>query len=365
MKLSIPRSGLTIIIALVVTVYGTSKVLASSPSGDPPITAVPPELEAKLRPILSETCDEINKFANNQDFPLLQTSSKQWRCDMQTRVGDDEPVVNFYAEQRRGRDGIRMLATSGKVTLFQSEKVFKAHVDDAPVSKAPYKYKWTETHAIEIASKFANIFLKPWGKNTLGKPTAQIEGPWGTSFDRKTGEPMQSEGQWVVSWEEHAPSGITFLGNGVRVTISELYGPYEMEISNCLPEAEVEHLKVISHEQALLSAKKGLDAAVAQAKAEGKAYNATGGFAVSEEPTDTTLEVQLLPEPSGGMLPSDLFLPTSLPKSGFLGQPKYQLVWMAKYSFWTANPMQRGYIVVFVDAQDGSVVCCSYPRGLA
>lgn len=307
---------------------------------------------------MEQACDEVNRLNRAEQFPILAASSSalsfpklgvQLATNSYTGIGynysHQEPIAEFKINGVSGE----ILAASGKFLDFQIDAAWSAHFH-APTYGTPVPAKWTEAHAIDVASKFADIFTKPW-KRCLGKPVARFTCN-GIPIEEEHKEWPTTAEEWEVTWKEQSPSGIPYQQGKVSVLLSEKYGPYEAEIDLGLAQYEEENIVPFDQNKALVEARKGLDAIFAQGRADGSLPNAR---LVQDKPTVSLMVVQ--PSAWGWMCQ-----PKSLPKSSFLNQSKARLAWVVTYMVTTSDRQINGGLSVYIDAKDGSIMCCDSPE---
>jgi len=198
--------------------------------------------------------------------------------------------------------------------------------------------RWTQDHAIRVASKFADIFVRPWGAK-LGKPIAFFNWPSG-DYDKVTHVPESRIGQWTVKWRRTTASGLSFATDIVTVTLTEQFGPDGIGVGFASDYDDVP-ITPIASAKALIEARKGLEKILAWGPARGWLPDAQ----VQGEPTAELLIVQ----------PNHLQSQKNLDDIALPGQRKARLAWVVTYHVSNlADPNIKGNVRVYIDAKDGS-----------
>jgi hypothetical protein len=327
-----------------------SCAVLTSLHADSPKSPSQPKSEQELRVIVNQTCDAVIKFYKAEGFPNLLSShddrSFRYQPDdlYHTAVADyHEAVGEFVTDSDPPTCNATMLCTTGRFIGF-SNVVAEHAFQKSTYTETKPTAKWTEAHAIEIASKFADIFTKPWEKKYLGKPTAEFT--WsGNDVDKKTGKLLWGPGRWKVSWPQETAFGIPYGTGGVGVDVSEEYGPGAVSINFSTQYDDVE-VTPIPREKALIEARKGFDSILSEERANGTLPNAK---LVSEEKPLVDFFVAK-PNPFLSKL-------KTMPKSGFPYQGEGRLAWRIAYKITTSDQYTHGYLGVYIDAKDGRLLC--------
>lgn len=311
-------------------VVSTAYAPCRTPTANPGGTVLS---EAALRKVLTDTCNQVNAFYKTKHF--LIPAPSPYGCSFSYQ---DDPYYKvktgkFERTYTSGLDA-KMVATSGTVISFQNWDAFHAaYGPTAPLFSQRPSPQWTKTHAIEIATKFADIFVKPW-KVKLGEPSADFNWPFGDV-------PKVAAGQWRVKWPRVSSSGIPFNSNGVNVTLSEKYGPDGIELGLA---AEYDDLPItpIAQDKALIEARKGLDKILAWGPAKSRL---PGAQIVRGNPLVRLLIVQ----------PNDMTVQKSVLDAALSNQLKARMAWVVTFGVGNpANPNIYAAVRVYIDAKDGS-----------
>jgi hypothetical protein len=294
--------------------------------------------EAALRKILTDTCDQVNAFYKAEHFPVPAPSPVGCSFSYDDDDFYKQRVGKFKRTYQTALDA-ELLAKSGTIITFSNWDVFHAaYGPKAPLYAQHLPAQWTQAHAIEVASKFADIFIKPWGSR-LGKPIAFFNWPHG-DYDPVTHTPKTCIGQWTVKWRRITPSGLSFDSDIVMVTLTEQYGPDGISIGFSSDYDDVP-ITPIAQDKALIEARKGLDKILGWGPAKSWLPNAE----VRGQPKSELLIVQ----------PNDLLAQKSFDDLAGSGQIKARLAWVVTYHVSSpTDPNINGNVSVYIDAHDGS-----------
>jgi hypothetical protein len=291
--------------------------------------------EADLRKLFSDATKRVNEFYKTEGFPIPVPSTES--CSFKYQLNSSyQQTTGVFSGTEQALVSCEMLAASGKFVEFHNYAAAHAF-QRSPMSETPPAAKWTNEHAIELAAKFADIFIKPWGVG-LGKPTARYN-ILGHDVDKKTGKLLTAPGQWTVFWMEQTLSGIPYRIGGVTVDLSEEYGPDYLTI-HFPAQYEDEHITPISKEKALIEARKGLDKILAWEPAK----ESLGHVQVLDTPPPFAL--LMIVQPNHMTEQKNLYAAaTSNPV-------KARLAWVVTYK--VNAGAGNGIISVYIDAKDGS-----------
>ena len=323
-------------VALLAVSCGSPEIPSLPPfPPSPPQKESAPKSEAELRAILKETCKEASQLYVTEGFPIGVVSPDLCNFKLEDEHFDNETIAGFDANGLK----VQMLASSGKFVNFFNWAVSHANFENR---KTPLPTKWTPEHAIEVASKFADIFVKPWGAS-LGKPSARS----GDLTDKLSSSSL-FPGDWEIMWGIQTPTGIPYEMGRVKVVLSEKYGPSIISTIIGSSQYEDKHLVPISENKALSLSRKCLDIAISESRADGSYPDP---YVLPDKPTISLMVVS----------PHEMmYEPKSLPASGFLKQSKARLAWVVTYQVTTSYQYQHGGVQVYIDAIDGRCLCCSY-----
>jgi hypothetical protein len=288
--------------------------------------------EAALRKKLTDTCDQVNAFYKAEHFPVSVPSPDG--CSFSYTDNIVYKVKTGKFEQTNASNlNAELLAASGTMIAFFNWNAFDAaYGPDASLFPQMPPPRWTKAHAIEVAAKFADIFVKPWGVK-LGQPTTDFYSPGGWP-------PKVEVGQWIVKWPRVSRSGIPFASNGVNVSLTEEYGPHTIGLGLTADYDDIP-ITPIPQSSALLKARQGLDKILGW----GPAKSWLSGVQLKGNPWVRLLIVQ----------PNDLLAQKSIDDLAFSDQRKARLAWVVTYAM--INPTNfniRAAVSVYIDARDGS-----------
>jgi hypothetical protein len=299
--------------------------------------------EAACLQLFGETCNQANSFYTAEGFSMPAPSPEFCKFRYKRNLDYDQEVGEFI-ETKQSDVSAEILTTSGKVVKFHNGAAFHAaYGADAQLNDAPRPPTWTKEHAIDIATKFANRFIKSWDAH-LGPANACFSWPFG-NVD-KTNAYKTKQGEWVVKWVRATKSGQLYNSDGAEVDISEEYGPHSIAVFFAT-DYEEEKFTPITVEQALPGARSGLDKILGGAAAKGWLHEAR----IVGKPESSLLIVQ----------PNDVLAQKSFTALSYSRKRKARLAWVITYH--VSNPTNlniNGDISIYIDAKDGSFLGGSF-----
>ena len=289
--------------------------------------------EADLRKSFADTIEQVNAFYKTEGFPIMAPSADLTRFRVEPNP-DYQEMEGCFSPTEQALVSSKILAKSGKIIFFCNLAASNAF-EHSPKYETPPPARWTKDHAIEVASKFADIFVKPWGKS-LSSPEARYD--WqGRSFEGD--KRMTSAGMWTVSWMQQTPSGILYRIEGVAVDLSEEFGPDTVFI-HFQTQYDDDHITPLAKDKAIIEARKGLDKILAW----GPTKDSFSGAKVQGEPEAELMIVQ----------PNNITAQKSITDAGVSNQLKARLAWVVTYKVLVPSGAGDGTVDVYIDAKDGS-----------
>jgi len=322
-------------IAMLATAWTCLSIGAMGQPAPAPASSKPALTEAELRAIFNEATKQANAFYKSEGFPLLAPSPDltTLKFTLNSEYNEQTGVFDPTGPEQLSCE---ILASSGKFVNFYNYAAEHAY-QRAPMSVIPPPAKWSKEHAIDLASSFANIFVKAWGV-ILGHPQARYIYP-GHDMDQKTGKLLTPPGQWQVTLLEQTPSGIVYRKGGVCVYLSEMYGPHTIFI-NFPAQYEDEHITPISQDRALIEARKGLD------KILGSSSTKTSLGQVQVLDKEPPFAALMIVQPNNMTQQPDTYA------ARITSELRARLAWVVVYKVNAEDG--DGMIDVYIDAKDGS-----------
>jgi len=298
--------------------------------------------EAELRQALTKTCDQVNAYYQTEHFPIPVPSPALCSFAFKSDPNYQEPIGFFDLDQNHElRLEAKVLAKSGRVVSFANFAAFhEAYGVRAHLYSEKPAPKWTKDKAVEMASKFAAIFVQPWG-NQLGKPNATFDWQF-TAFDKATHSIKFKEGEWSITLRRVTASGIPFLTDGVQMGLSENYGPSIVNVFfRAQYNGEDDHITPLAKDKTLIEAYKGL--ARLLASPSGKSWLPGGQ---SKGNPEMALYI---------VCPNDLQTNKSMLDMVYAQQGKGRLAWVVTYAVYNpSTPAVTDQVSVYIDAKNGS-----------